>query len=84
MVLAAPVEHGIYLLCGNFMWHLIVLSEKSMYTLPVALSSLRGLSRIDYGQILLGASISVIPVLIIFLILQKQFISGILGGSVKG
>ncbi|MEI6054493.1 MAG: carbohydrate ABC transporter permease [Lentisphaerota bacterium] len=77
---------GIYMFMfqwGNFMWQLIILSDASMKTLPVALSGLKGMSRIDYGQIMTGASLSVIPVLVVFLFLQKYFISGILGGSVK-
>jgi len=77
---------GIYMFMfqwGNFMWQLIVLNDSSMKTLPVALSSLVGLSRVDYGQVLLGASLSTLPVIAIFLILQKQFISGILGGALK-
>ncbi|CAM3851708.1 carbohydrate ABC transporter permease [Alkalicoccus chagannorensis] len=68
---------------NNFMWPLVVLNTSEMETLPVALSSLIGLSRIDYGQVMMGATISVVPVIILFLILQKQFISGILGGAVK-
>ncbi len=77
---------GIYMFMGqwgNFMWQLIVLNDQSMKTLPVALSSLVGLSRVDYGQVLLGASLSTLPVIAIFLVLQKQFISGILGGALK-
>ena len=77
---------GIYMFMGqwgNFMWQLIVLNDASMKTLPVALSSLVGLSRVDYGQVFLGASLSTLPVIAIFLLLQKQFISGILGGAVK-
>lgn len=69
---------------NNFIWPLVVLNSGEMYTLPVALSSLIGLSDIDYGQITLGAAISVVPIMVFFLILQKQFIAGILGGSVKG
>ena len=77
---------GIYMFMaqwGNFMWQLIVLNDASMKTLPVALSSLVGLSRVDYGQVFMGASLSTLPVIAIFLLLQKQFISGILGGAVK-
>ena len=68
---------------GNFMWPLIILSSKEMYTLPVALASLDGLMYKDYGMMMLGATISVIPILIMFLIFQKQFISGLMGGAVK-
>ena len=68
---------------NSLLWPLITLNSKEMFTLPVALSSLIGLARIDYGQLMLGTSLSVIPILVLFLIFQKNFISGILGGSVK-
>lgn len=68
---------------NNFIWPLVVLQSQDMYTLPVALSSLIGMSRIDYGQVMMGTAISTLPIMIFFLLLQKQFISGILGGSVK-
>lgn len=68
---------------GSFMWPLIILSTKDMYTLPVALASLDGLMYKDYGMMMLGAAISTIPVLIIFLLFQRQFISGLMGGAVK-
>ncbi len=69
---------------GNFIWPLVALRTENMYTVPVALSSLIGLQRIDYGQLLMGSSLAVIPIMIFFLLLQRQFISGILGGAVKG
>lgn len=69
---------------NNFLWPLLVLTTQDMYTIPVALSSLIGLSRIDYGAIMTGTAIAVIPVMIVFLFFQRQFISGLLGGSVRG
>ncbi|MGY0691468.1 carbohydrate ABC transporter permease [Virgibacillus sp. FSP13] len=68
---------------NNFLWPLITLSSKEMYTLPVALATLAGLENVDYGLLMLGATISIIPIFIAFLFLQRYFISGILGGSVK-
>ena len=68
---------------NSFMWPLVVLNDASMYTFPVALSSLMGLSYIDYGQVMMGVSIATIPIIIFFLVLQKQFISGMLGSAVK-
>ena len=68
---------------NNFMWPLIVLTTENNYTLPVALSTLAGFNSIDYGQLMLGTIISIIPVAIVFFLLQKHFVSGILGGAVK-
>ncbi len=68
---------------GSFMWPLIILSTEDMYTFPVALASLDGLMYKDYGMMMLGATISTIPILIMFLLFQKQFISGLMGGAVK-
>lgn len=68
---------------NSLLWPLITLNSKEMFTLPVALSSLIGMARIDYGQLMLGTTLSTIPIMIFFLLLQKQFIAGILGGSVK-
>lgn len=68
---------------NSLLWPLITLTTKEMATLPVALSGLVGMARIDYGQVMLGTTLSVIPILIFFLLFQKNFISGIMGGSVK-
>ncbi|WP_198510263.1 carbohydrate ABC transporter permease [Bacillus solitudinis] len=68
---------------NNFLWPLIAVNTTDMYTLPVALSSLFGLSRIDYGQVMAGVSIATVPIIIFFLSLQRHFISGMLGSAVK-
>lgn len=68
---------------NNFLWPLITLSSEEMYTLPVALSTIAGLENIDYGVLMMGAAISVLPIFLAFLFLQRYFIAGILGGSVK-
>jgi len=68
---------------NSFLWPLIALSSKDMYTFPVALSSLFGLSRIDYGQVMAGVTLATVPIIVFFLVLQRQFISGMLGSAVK-
>ncbi|TFE24728.1 carbohydrate ABC transporter permease [Cohnella luojiensis] len=68
---------------NSFLWPLIAAQTKEMYTLPVALSSLFGLSRIDYGQVMAGVTLATGPIILFFLLLQKHFISGMLGSSVK-
>lgn len=68
---------------NSLLWPLITLKTTEMSTLPVALSGLVGLARIDYGQVMLGTTLSIIPILIFFLVFQKNFVSGIMGGSIK-
>ena len=68
---------------NNFLWPLVVTTSTDMYTFPVALSSLKGVSIIDYGQINVGIMIATIPIIIFFLALQKHFIQGMLGSAIK-
>lgn len=53
-------------------------------TLPLALSGLIGENVIDYGALIAGAALSVLPVLVFFLFAQRLFVSGALSGAVKG
>ncbi|RSK26768.1 carbohydrate ABC transporter permease [Bacillus sp. HMF5848] len=68
---------------NSFLWPLVATSTTDMYTFPVALSSLFGLSRIDYGQVMSGVTLATLPIIIFFLTLQRHFISGMLGSAVK-
>lgn len=78
---------GIYMfmsMWNNFMWPLIILSTKSMYNFPVALAMLDGVAwRKDYGVVMLATVCAVLPIMLIFLIFQKQFVAGVMGGAVK-
>jgi lactose/L-arabinose transport system permease protein len=70
---------------GNYMWPLIVLNRQKSYTLPLSLAMLVAPGNvINYGSIMVGAVITLLPVLIFFLIFQKNFIQGMLSGAVKG
>jgi multiple sugar transport system permease protein len=69
---------------NDFMWPLIVLSDNSMYTLPVALANMLGEYAPDVELMMAGAVITVLPVLILFMVLQRSYIEGIMLGSVKG
>lgn len=70
---------------GNFLWPLIILNEKNKFTLPLVLSLMVQPGQvINYGAVMIGASMTLLPVLIFFLIFQKNFINGMLSGSVKG
>lgn len=80
---------GIILFMGswnNYLWPLIILQSEDMYTAPVALSALNSGAALytPYGLILAGASVTVLPLIIILLVFQRYFISGIMGGALKG
>jgi multiple sugar transport system permease protein len=66
------------------MWPLIVLTEQKLYTLPVALAGLNRERVQDNELMMAGAVITVVPVLVLFLAMQRYYIAGILAGSVKG
>lgn len=68
---------------NDFMWPLIILIDSDMHTLPVALASL-SLEHVQDSELMMaGAVITVLPVLLLFLSLQRYYMSGLLMGSVK-
>jgi multiple sugar transport system permease protein len=69
---------------NDFMWPLIVLSDASHYTLPVALANLSGEHVQDTELMMAGSVLTVIPVMLVFLFLQRYYIQGVMAGSVKG
>jgi multiple sugar transport system permease protein len=69
---------------NDFMWPLIVLTDESRYTLPVALASLSREHVQDNELMMAGSVVTVLPVLALFLLLQRHYIEGLLAGSVKG
>jgi len=68
---------------NDFMWPLIVLTDQAKYTLPVALANLAGEHVQDTELMMAGAVVTVLPVLLVFLFLQRYYLDGILAGSVK-
>ncbi len=68
---------------NDFMWPLIVLTDGEMYTLPVALASLSREHVQDSELMMAGAVITVLPVLLLFLTLQRHYMQGLLMGGVK-
>jgi len=69
---------------NNFISPQIVLQSASKQPLSVAIAQLRGVYRTDYGLLMAATVVSVAPVAVLFLVLQKQFISGLTSGAVKG
>jgi len=67
-----------------FLWPLIVTNEPSMFTLPVGMQAFAGALRVDYHLILAGANLVVVPVLVVFIAMQRQIIEGIALTGLKG
>jgi len=68
---------------NDYLWPLLVLSDREMQTAPVALGSLIGLTRVSWGGIMVGAVMTTLPFLVLFLFLQRYFIASITAGGVK-
>jgi len=69
---------------NSFLWPQIMLLTEQRFTLPIALSQLVGIYSQEYGVLMAGTVLSILPVLLLFLLLQKEFISGLTAGAVKG
>ena len=69
---------------NDFMWPLIILADQDLYTLPVALAALSREHVQDNELMMAGSVVTVLPVLILFLALQRHYLDGLLAGSVKG
>jgi len=69
---------------NDFMWPLIVLTDSAKYTLPVAIANLVGEHVQDTELMMAGSVLTILPVLILFLALQRHYIEGLMIGSVKG
>jgi ABC-type glycerol-3-phosphate transport system permease component len=70
---------------NNFLWPLAVLRSDPMQTVPVMLDSLQGPpGRTAFDVLMAGSVVSVLPMLIVFLLLQRHLVAGVTAGAVKG
>lgn len=68
---------------NNYLWPLLINNRPDMMTAPVALGSLIGLTRVSWGGIMTGAVVLTVPMLIVFVLLQRHFVAGIAAGAIK-
>lgn len=68
---------------NDFMWPLVVLADRDLYTLPVALANLAGEHVQDTELMMAGAVVTVLPVVVVFVVLQRYYLAGIMAGGVK-
>jgi multiple sugar transport system permease protein len=70
---------------NNFLWPLVALTDESKYTLPVALATFAiGQNKADYGLLMAGSVALVVPVILVFLLLQRHFTQSIAMTGLKG
>jgi cellobiose transport system permease protein len=68
---------------NDFLWPLVVLNADNP-TLQVALEKLQSGYYVDYSLVLAGTTLATVPVLIVFLVLGRQIVAGVMQGAVKG
>ncbi|WP_407947107.1 carbohydrate ABC transporter permease [[Phormidium ambiguum] IAM M-71] len=69
---------------SDFLWPLIVIDQPEYYTLPLGVARLAGTFSLDWRLIAAGSVISILPILLLFIILQKYIVPSDLGSGVKG
>ncbi len=69
---------------NQYMWPLIVCRKTEMQTIQVALNLFKGQNTTQWGLLCAGMTLAILPLVIVFLVCQKYFISGIQAGAVKG
>jgi ABC-type glycerol-3-phosphate transport system permease component len=71
---------------NSFLWPSIILSDTGSYTLPIGIGLLAGTANFEnnYSLQMAATFVAIIPVMVLFFILQKEFVSGLTSGAVKG
>lgn len=68
----------------EFPWALTIINDPAKRTLPIALANFQGQYTTQWGIVFAGSLIAIIPIILLFLLLQRYFIAGITAGAVKG
>jgi len=87
LVTPALAALAIFTFLGNwtaFIWPFIVTTSKELYTLPVGLSSFAVEQSIQWELIMTGASLATLPTLLVFLVLQRYIVRGVVMAGLKG
>lgn len=68
----------------EYVWALTVLNEPSKRTLPVAIAAFQGIFYSDWGLVFAASLIAIVPIIVLFVLLQRYFIKGAISGAIKG
>lgn len=69
---------------NDYLWPLVMLTNKSKMTLPLALNQLNGQFATEYNVLMAGSLISMLPIILVYIGAQKYFKQGLMAGGVKG
>lgn len=69
---------------NSFIGPLIIFRSAETYTAPLALRALQGIANTDWGALMLGVALTVVPLLVVFALASRQLIEGLTSGSLKG
>jgi cellobiose transport system permease protein len=68
---------------NDYLWPLVILTDPAKYTLQITLSQLNGIYNTDYAMVMAGTLMATLPLLVLFLLVSRQFISDIAAGAFK-
>lgn len=69
---------------NDYLWPLLMLTDRNKMTLPIALSTLNGQYATEYNVLMAGSLISMIPIIVLYILAQRQFKDGMMAGGIKG
>lgn len=69
---------------NSFLWPLVIISSQKLMTLPVGLANLQGEHYTAWNLVMAGTTISVVPIVLVYLLAQKQIVRGVVLSGVKG
>jgi len=69
---------------NEFLWPLLILNQRTMQTLPVGLATIQGQYTFDYGKLMAGAAVTAVPVLLIYMFLQRYIVQSVAMTGLKG
>lgn len=69
---------------NDYLWPLLMLTDKVKMTLPIALSTLNGQYSTEYNVLMAGSLISMVPIILVYIFAQNYFENGMMAGGIKG
>jgi len=69
---------------NSFLWPLVIINSQDLMTLPLGLANLHGQYTTQWNLVMAGTTISVVPILVVYLLAQKYIVRGFVFSGIKG